>query len=153
MNGFGARRLKLATLAATAVAAVVGGVAHASAEGPQQWVWLASGCAGLSDDGGLTSTVQVCPEGNGNYDVYGVDAAGQWVYSYQIVTADWSMPDEPPQSSPFPADSSGDWEQSMSTGATPTTATWLDVALDAALANSYGQPSCDQVIGDICYVS
>lgn len=152
MSIFGTHRIKMAALAATAVGTVVGGVAHTSADGLAQWVLLDTGCAVLSDDGGLTGTVQVCPEGNGNYDVYGVDAAGQWVFNYQIVTANWALPDDVPSPYPFDPTMGSNWEQYLGSGATPTSDNMFDAALGAALANSYGQPVCASVIGNICYL-
>jgi hypothetical protein len=74
------------------------------------------------------------------------------MFSYQIVTTDWSLPDEAPQSNPFDPNATTDWDQNMSTGAAPTTETGLDAALSAALAARYGEPVCAQLIGNTCYL-
>lgn len=94
MNTFGTRSIKVAAVLATAAGAVIGGVAHTSAEAPSQWLYATDGCYYLSYDGGQTATEAACPTGNGYINVYVADS-GQWYFS-QTVVADGGVVQQSP---------------------------------------------------------
>ncbi len=116
------------------------------------WVPLANGCSVLSYDGGQSGTEMRCSDGNGNVDVYS-GVSGQWEYSQTIATANWDLAPQSAPSDGFDPNLTSDWEDSMSTGSSPTTANALDVSLGASLNGTWMQPNCVEVVGDTCYVN
>ena len=152
MNTLGTRSLKTLALIATAAGAVIGGVAHTSASSQPVWVPQSNGCYALSDDGGVSGTEMQCPEGNGNIDVY-LPVSGQWAYSQTIATANWDLAPQSAPSDGFDPNLTSDWEDSMSTGSSPTTANVLDATLGGDLNATWMQPNCVEVISGTCYVN